>query len=296
MAQKPLVPVLSEGALAPEINRFVSHLYANAPESATAYHYSKWLRQFSRAHLDLPLASVTTEILEDYLNVTLSRCAPSTKRAHISVLRSFFKYLRSRGKIVENPAAELAYPKSRRRRPTYYSPEQVARILQEATAGRDKMLLTLLARHGQRVGAVIALRWREVDFERAIVHYPSTSDSKNAMSMPLDVDTARMMRAWRACNPDAGGEDYVFASRQGGHLGHTAVLQLIKRTCKRCGVPYRGAHEFRRTVATTLLQMGEPLHQVSRGVLGHSSVATTVAHYAGADDEDVAGMIRRLPY
>lgn len=271
------------------ISRYVSHLETRGLSRSTTVGYRQRLILFFEtigADVD---DGPTTERLEDYLAVDCAHYAASTKRTTIATLKGFFRYRHERHGVPD-PAAPLRVPPPARRRPTYLTTEQLAAVIRQPEHPRDRVLLTLLARHGQRVGSVIRLRWDEVDFSRAAVDYPLSK--RQLRRMPLDSDTARLLKAWRALN----ASEWVFPSRSGGHVGYDRARQLCKAACKGAGVPWRGCHEFRRSLATALLQQGEPLHKVSRLVLGHADVQTTVRHYAGADDEDVAGMIRRLPF
>ena len=271
------------------ITRYVSHLETRGIAATTRHSYRDQLvRFFATIGADVD-DGPTTDRLEDFLAVDCAHLAPSTKRTFVAVLRSYFAY-RAERYDEPNPAAPLRVPPATPRRPTYLTTEQVAAVIRYPEEPRDRLLLTMLARHGQRVSATIALRWSDVDFTRALVHYPASK--RRLQTMPLDADTARLLKAWHALT----ASEWVFPSRAGGHVGYDRARQLCRNACRAVGVPWRGCHEFRRSLATTLLQQGEPLHKVSRLVLGQADIQTTVNHYAGSDDEDVAGMIRRLPF
>lgn len=282
-------PGLDTGIAARTVDRFVAHCETQGYSAHTQVRYRAILTGFHREVGKEP-GVVTQDDIEDWLAIDCARLAITTRRTIVSTLRSYFGWLHARGKVESDPAAGIPYPRRPRRRPTYLTPEQVALVIRQPTQPRDRLLVTLLARHGQRVGAVIGLRWTDVDFGRALVHYPVSKGQLR--SMPLDPDTGRLLKAWRALEDG----EWVFPSAHGGPVSYDRARQLCKAACKQAGVPWRGCHEFRRSLATTLLQSGEPLHKVSRLVLGHADIATTVRHYAGAEDDDVAGMLRRLPY
>lgn len=271
------------------VERYAAFCETQGYSPHTVFRYRVILTAFHKRVPHHP-SVVSTDDIEDYLAVDCAKLAVTTRRTIVSTLRSYFGWQERRGKIERSPAAAIPYPRQPRRRPTYLTPEQVALVIRQPTQPRDRLLVTLLARHGQRVGAVIGLRWSDVDFGRAQINYPVSKGTLR--TMPLDADTARLLKAWRALNES----EYVFPNNRGGSMSYDRARQLCKDACKRAGVPWRGCHEFRRTLATTLLQQGEPLHKVSRLVLGHADITTTIRHYAGAEDDDVAGMIRRLPY
>ena len=237
---------------------------------------------------------VTDDDVEDWLESCCSHLAASSRRTYLDILRAFFTHLAKRGKVDRHPVEALGVASSPRRRPTYYSSEQVSRVIEKAACGQDRVLFTVMARHGQRVRSVLRLRWQNVDFERACIRYPPIKGGEG-MTLPLDRDTAKLLRAHQAL---VGQQPFVFPGRTGrdAHISYSAVVTRLRAACKAAGVPYRGCHEFRRTLVTTLLQQGARLDVVSKRVAGHASIQTTVAYYAGADDDDVAGLIRALPY
>jgi len=115
------------------------------------------------------------------------------------------------------------------------------------------MLLT-----GARRGSVEALRWRDVDFERKLLHF-STAKAGRTYSVPACARLIELLRWWRdQCPPDA---EWVFESPQkpGRHV--------VAARDDRRGVV--SAHHLRHTYRTTLAQLGCPPDS-ARLLLGHS--------------------------
>ena len=152
------------------------------------------------------------------------------------------------------------------KRPTYYRPDEAARLLAAFVDPMDRLIATILLRHGQRLNAVLSLSWAQVDFDKAVIRYSAMKTQRRGLTLPLDTDTGRMLKAWRALQTKTDPTDHVFESRTrpGHHRHDDGFRDALAAACRRAGVPYRGAHELRRTCATTLLDMGEPLHRVSQ--------------------------------
>lgn len=276
------------------VERFVHWLRANEYVPATQQQYRSVLRRYHDWLGDRDELAVTTADLEDFVLDVYGHLGYSSKKNAQVALRTYYGWLRRRKLVPSNPADDLTWPRKRRKRPTFYHPEQVAAILRSFQAPGDELLARVLARHGQRLTPTITLRWGQVDFCHAVIRYAPAKGS--AITMPLDLDTAKRLRAWKALAKDGRPDAWVFPGRAGRHRNQDAFRDALHAACREAGVPYRGVHELRRTLTTTLLQMGEPLHRVSQQVLGHANVATTVEHYAGVDDDDVGAAIRRLPY
>ena len=115
------------------------------------------------------------------------------------------------------------------------------------------MLLT-----GARRGSVEALRWRDVDIDRGLLHF-STAKGGRVYSVPACKRLVELLRAWRdQCPPNP---EWVFESPQkpGRHV--------VAARDDRRGVV--SAHHLRHTYRTTLAQLGCPPDS-ARLLLGHS--------------------------
>ena len=271
------------------IARYLAAREARGIAPRTLYQDRYHLDDFARS-VDKPPSEIRVEDIEDYL-VDCRHLAVTTRRVRRATLHAFFGWLHGRGVVAANPVSGVAVPRVARKQPTYYEPEQAARLLQGIADPRDRLLAIILLRHGQRIASVLALRWEQVDLDKARISYPPHKGGP-PLRLALDLDTARQLKAWKAL----ARSEWVFPGYNGGHLSYTRAYRNLRDAARRAGLQWRGAHEFRRTCITTLLQMGEPLHVVSARVAGHSNVATTTRYYAGVDDEDVGAAIRRLPY
>jgi integrase len=76
---------------------------------------------------------------------------------------------------------------------------------------------------GLRIGEVLALRWANVDAERALIHVrsnyvrgifglPKSAASKKPVVVPIIV--MGLLKKWRETTAYAGDHDYVFASER----------------------------------------------------------------------------------
>jgi integrase len=72
-----------------------------------------------------------------------------------------------------------------------------------------------------------------------------------------------------------------------------AVRQIVARACERAGLPRRGAHQLRHTLASDLLRAGNSLPQIGQ-VLRHRSQLST-AIYAKVDTARLRDVARPWP-
>jgi integrase len=160
---------------------------------------------------------------------------------------------------------------------------------------RERTLILLDAGTGLRVSELLALRWRDVDFDnlelnvtRSIWHQV-VGDCKteaSAKPVPLDSYMAEDLVRWRRQSAYQLNDDYVFASESMGGKQPYWPDNLMKRhvrpVAKANGIHKRiGWHTFRHTFGTLLKANGEDVKTVQE-LLRHANSRITLEVYTQA--------------
>ena len=148
-------------------------------------------------------------------------------------------------------------------------------------------------RTGMRMGELLGLEWRDVDFnghfiivkrsfKRLKVQGTKTDkDRRVDMSNQLH-DELNRLHNQRLQEALAKGHDYpnniCFHHKDGGHLSQNTIRGCYKRLLDKAGIRELRFHDIRHTFASLLLTNGESLTYVKEQ-LGHSSIQTTVDIY-----------------
>jgi len=87
--------------------------------------------------------------------------ANSTRSRRVSSIKSFFKYLSTKAKIIkENPAIELEHPKLNKRNPEYLTLNEAKKLL-KVIDGKDKVrdyaIITLFLNCGLRLSELVSI-------------------------------------------------------------------------------------------------------------------------------------------
>ena len=204
--------------------------------------------------------------------------SPAARARKLSALKSFFKYLTVRTKLlVENPVADLEYPKLRKSLPKYLTLEQSSALLKAVSGqnqARDYAILMLFLNCGIRRSELVGLNLTDVYEDRIrvvgkgnkerFVYFGSAC--RKAIDAYLPERHKKVLTDNRA----------LFGSRNGNRISVDAVHALVKKAFLKAGLDATqfSAHKLRHTAATMMLSGGVDVKTVQE-VLGHENLNTT---------------------
>ena len=239
---------------------------------------------------DKSAREVTTRDVEELLtSVAEDGVSPRTVnkvREVVSAIYSFGMKKTTFG-LAENPAAEADKRQVQKPGPlAYYSVEEVeslARAMESDTDGeRDGEAVRLSAYAGLRLGELLALRWRDVDFPgsrltvgRALSAGVETSTkARRVRQVPMpDQAAAALDRLSRRENFTGPGE-LVFCGPLGRTLDPSALRRRYRRAQAAAGLAPLRWHDLRHSYGSLLASAGVDLVKI-KAAMGHSNIATT---------------------
>jgi integrase len=197
------------------------------------------------------------------------------------------------GYLARNPCARTAPGKGARARVVPMTTAQVQAVL-EALPVRYRITALLGAGCGLRIGEVLGLRVRSVDFlagELAVVEQlqllpgappylapPKTTSSVRVVPMPLVVADALAEHLLR--EPGAPHELVLRSSTGGPVWPNTFNTSIWRPAVRRAGLTTTRFHDLRHFYATALIRSGESVKTV-QAALGHASAVETLETYTG---------------
>lgn len=246
------------------------------------------------------LAGVNADHLSGFLLSEGARRPSGSARHAASPLRAFLRFGHLHGLTPAGLA--LAVPRARSTRgadlPRAVPRRHVVRLLGSCDrrthrGRRDYAMLLMLSRLGLRAGEVVALRLEDVDWCAGEIAVLGKGGRRERLPLPDDVGQA--LAAYLRWGRPKTGDRRIFvrfdAPRSG--LSSGAVTGVAKRAAARAGVPVRGAHQLRHTVAVEALRAGAPMSEISE-LLRHRRPATT-AIYAKVDRGALRPLARPWP-
>ncbi len=258
---------------------------------------------------DRPAAKITTREVEDLLaTISATGASPRTINKYRAVISAVFNYggKPSTFALQGNPARAA----DKRREPApgalvFYTPEEVEALARALAAGdhrdpsrpavtsgevaarkadneQDAQLVRVAAYAGLRLGELLALRWRDVDFAGSALtvaramsaRVESSTKSGRVRRVPLADQAAaaldQMSRRERYTTPD----DFVFCNVYGHPLDDSALRRRYRRAQAAAGVRPLRFHDLRHTFGSRLAAKGVDVVTIQKA-MGHSELATT---------------------
>lgn len=200
----------------------------------------------------------------------------------ISVLRSFFSYLRRAGRSDANPASGIGVPKFPKTLPRYLPENDLAPVFEhddasDESGARDLVLLELLYGSGLRASEAVGLDWSDLSLEERRAHVRSGKGNKDRI-VPISRAAVAALRALASIQTVQPGRPAsgrpVLRNNRGARLGVRSVGRIVNAALERAGLPPMNPHALRHSCATHLLDDGADLRSI-QDLLGHASLTTT---------------------
>ena len=153
-------------------------------------------------------------------------------------------------------------------------------------------MLTLL-RLGLRASEVAGLRLDDIDWRAGEIVVRGKGRREDRLPLPADVGEAIAGYLQRGRPKTVQREVFLRALAPIGPLGRGGISTVVRRACRRAGLPPVGAHVLRHTLACELVGAGVSLPEISE-VLRHRSIASS-SIYARVDIEGLRAVAQPWP-
>jgi integrase len=144
-----------------------------------------------------------------------------------------------------------------------------------------------------RASELFGLKWPDVGFQRRLFlirrtyhrgEFGAPKSQTSERVIPLSPGLAQAVQLHKQ-NSRRSERDLVFPNAVGKPYEPVNLLRrVLYPTLKALGLPQAGWRVFRRSVATALSQMRDPV-RTAQQVLGHSSPQTTLTFYVQSVEE-----------
>jgi integrase len=274
-----------------EYLRYVEHDRGRKPSTLRGY------RSMIEAHLlpafgVLAVEAVTTEVIERWL-----AGFAGSPRSRNKLLIQLHGILGRARKVYGLPANAAADVEKFSRRASgeieVFSPEEVWALVRAAVSEQDGAIFLTAAFTGLRMGELLALHWRDVDFAGQTIRVRgsyylgqlTTPKSGKVRAVPMAPDVASALARLAQREHWTRDDDLVFPGEAGGYLDGSALRRRYKTALAAAGLRPLRFHDLRHTFGTRMIGKAD-IRRVQEW-MGHADIQTTMRylHYAPREED-----------
>lgn len=141
-------------------------------------------------------------------------------------------------------------------RDRWLSRNDARKLIAEAKSDHVRLFIKLALATAARSGAILDLKWEQVNFERGLIDFGRGYGNKRRAIVPMNDETLKALEAAHKTKLT----DYVVEFEK---KSVASVKTAFRRLVKRCGID-ASPHTLRHTAATWLVMDGVPLAEVAR--------------------------------
>lgn len=224
-----------------------------------------------------PVIEIETDDLREYL--TGYQKEKNSSKVTIDnirrILSSFFSWLEDEDYIVKSPVRRIHRVKSATTIKETYSDENLETMRDSCTELRDLALIDILASTGMRIGELVLLNRKDINFEeRECVVFGKGSKERMVY---FDARTKIHLQEYLNSRTDNNPALFVSLKAPYDRMKIGGIEARFRGMGRNLGIDKVHPHKFRRTLATMAIDKGMPIEQLQQ-LLGHKRIDTTLQY------------------
>ncbi|RXM79461.1 recombinase XerC [Clostridium tetani] len=222
------------------------------------------------------------------------------KARKVATLKSFFKFLYSKVKILEeNPAIELESPKIKKRNPTYLTLEESKRLLASidgTNKARDYCIITLFLNCGLRLSELCSIDISKIKEDTLYVIGKGNKERTIYLNKACLKAIEDYLKVRNENLDKIKDKDALFISRNNTRINKRTVEIMLKKYLKKANLDEEKytPHKLRHTAATLMYKHGDVDIRSLQKILGHENISTTQI-YTHVDNEKLREAVKLNP-
>ena len=249
-----------------------------------------------------PVEAITTQDVDAFKDELLERVSHRTAQKILVILHGVMSRAKRKTWITTNPCDNTEKVSIKRSDEfNVLSVEQVHAVAREAATESLRALFVTAAFTGLRMGELLALRWRHIDFANRILHVQrnyvegvdDTPKSHRRRSVPLSDQAVVALDALSRREHFTGPEDLLFGNELGEYANDDEIRHGFYEALEGAGLGYLRTgqqpivfHDLRHTFGTQCAAKGIDIVKI-QAWMGHADIQTTkrYMHYVPQHDD-----------
>lgn len=161
------------------------------------------------------------------------------------------------------------------------SKKEVERMIISTKNFTHRTMIMLMYSSGLRASEIINLKWKDIDFDRNIIHLKLAKGNKDRIVMLSPKVKKNLLRL------DLEKIGLVFKNNKNKKYSLRTIEVVVKKAVQKVGIKKRiTPHTLRHSFATHLLERGVDIRYI-KDLLGHSNLQTTMV-YTKVSNRDIS--------
>jgi len=162
--------------------------------------------------------------------------------------------------------------KREKKLPVILSKEEIGKLISVTTNMNHRLIIQVGYSAGLRISEIINLQWKDIDFDRNIIHLKRSKGKKDRIVML----SQKLKESLKTLGIDRVG--CVFITNRKGKYTQRTIQKIIEKSALKAGIKKKiTPHSLRHSFATHLLERGTDIRHI-RDLLGHSDINTTLVY------------------
>lgn len=260
--------------LSPWVEKFINNLKEQNKSQFTLLAYKKDLQQFV-GYLSTKQKEDVREITKDDIEEFIKKLLAEnyTKKSasrKLNSIRSFFRFLKNEGAIVQNPSIEVGHPKYSLSPPRFLSKIEY-RALRDAVKDdpRAAAMVEILLQTGIKISEMANLKIEDIKDTSLII-----KSNKNIREVPLNKAAKKALNNYLKTRKNLSSDQYIFITRTGKPVLIRNIRQIITRYFNEIGIKNATINDLRNTFIVHQLMSGASLEYIAK-IVGHRRLSST---------------------
>ncbi|SCA92118.1 Putative Tyrosine recombinase XerC-like [Pseudolactococcus piscium] len=297
-------------------SNFIENVYvpyfSRSVQDSTAYTAKAHFRLMTDYFENKPLNKLTRLDCSDFRMYLLDKFPGKDPRPTASNyagavwtrFKAAFTYAYEMNIMKTHPAAGIRTPSKENIKTTYWTFSEFKKAIEAFNLSdfHEQWHATIIWLYyftGLRVNEGTALKWEDVDFEKAEikVHQTFSQDNKGRKvlhehtkttagmrTIDLDKQTVKVLKRWESVQPNSSKKGYVIGESGNVAVSKSTVSRLLKSISKKTGVSHVTGKSLRKSHASYLInELKETNVKYVQQRMGHEKIQTTLDYYAEFD-------------
>ena len=266
------------------INSFISSKKVEGCSERTTKYYEETIIKFIDDSNKF-IKNIDTDDIRNYLSQYKeeSNCGSTTIDNIRRILSSFFSWLEDEDYIVKSPVRRIHKVKTAQLVKDTLSDENIEHLRDNCENIRDLSLIELLISTGMRVGEIVNINKKDINFEERSCIVLGKGNKQREVY--FDAKTKIHLLEYLDKRNDDNEALFVSLRKPYQRLSISGIELIVRNLGIDSNIANVHPHKFRRTLATMAIDKGMPVEQVQK-LLGHVKIETTM-HYAMVNQNNV---------